>query len=364
MDSAAAAPPPGATVPGASSSSTCRGPCRLCFENGGELIAPCLCKGSSKWIHRECLNQWRAAGHNPRALTNCCECGFQYKLQVCRETSDEAESRRRRVRRELASQGLSAFAGVQLVIFCLAALCRACDPQERLVEVWGLPQDDENEPNSFLESLHHHKTTYYLSGLVLFLLLLGISVCVASCFSFGPSDPSARRYGRHARDGHCDCGFYDAYLCTRCCGDCGHVCCDGCCDCTCCSSRDCLCPDIGPGHIGGDCGEAFAVVLVALFVIFVLIGLFAALIAVVSWAQRAIQRFSQVQEMRVLAKEFVVEDLAGPEDLEAAPVSEEMQKQDQPTAQRQVTEDLQDLWGGSAPREPLSSHATSYGGLS
>lgn len=109
-------------------------------------------------------------------------------------------------------------------------------------------------------------------------------------------------------------------------------------------------------------------IFVVLFVVFVLIGLFAALIAVVSWTQRALQRFSQVQEMRVLAKEFFVEDLAGPEaptsDLEAAPVAEAMQEQDQPTAQRQVTEDLQDLWGGSAPREPLSAHAPSYGGLS
>lgn len=108
-------------------------------------------------------------------------------------------------------------------------------------------------------------------------------------------------------------------------------------------------------------------IIVVLFVVFVLIGLFAALIAVVSWSQRALQRFSQVQEMRVLAKEFVVEDLACLEaptpDVEAAPVAEAMHQQDQPTAQRQVTEDLQDLWGGSAPREPLSAPAHSYGSL-
>lgn len=126
-----------------------------------------------------------------------------------------------------------------------------------------------------------------------------------------------------------------------------------------------MCPDIG--HIGGSGGEAVAVILLLLLVIFVLIGLFAALIAVVSWAQRGLQRFSQVQEMRVLAKEFVVEDLAGPEatmsDLEAAPATQEMQKDDQPMLHRELSQDLQDLWGASVSRELPTAQATSYGSL-
>lgn len=27
---------------------------------GEDFIAPCKCKGSSKYVHRECLDQWRA----------------------------------------------------------------------------------------------------------------------------------------------------------------------------------------------------------------------------------------------------------------------------------------------------------------
>jgi len=30
--------------------------CRFCLEEDGEMIAPCLCKGSTKWVHRECLD--------------------------------------------------------------------------------------------------------------------------------------------------------------------------------------------------------------------------------------------------------------------------------------------------------------------
>merc|ERR1719356_1928359 len=81
-----------------------QGTCRLCFESGGDLIAPCLCKGSSKWIHRECLNRWRVAGSNPMSLTNCCECGFQYHLDLHRIISTEGEERQRQFVRRIASQ--------------------------------------------------------------------------------------------------------------------------------------------------------------------------------------------------------------------------------------------------------------------
>lgn len=34
---------------------------------GRELIAPCKCKGTSKYVHRECLDQWRAV----KVSANC-----------------------------------------------------------------------------------------------------------------------------------------------------------------------------------------------------------------------------------------------------------------------------------------------------
>ena len=45
--------------------------CRICFGSVEEqlvksddgVISPCKCKGSMKWVHRECLSQWmQAAG--------------------------------------------------------------------------------------------------------------------------------------------------------------------------------------------------------------------------------------------------------------------------------------------------------------
>ncbi|CAE7857731.1 slc35b2 [Symbiodinium microadriaticum] len=60
--------------------------CRLCLGQGeGELIAPCRCAGSMRWVHRACLDTWRASGQNPKAFTHCCACGFRYKLRKASE---------------------------------------------------------------------------------------------------------------------------------------------------------------------------------------------------------------------------------------------------------------------------------------
>ena len=32
--------------------------CRVCFESHGKIISPCLCRGSVKYIHEECMNKW------------------------------------------------------------------------------------------------------------------------------------------------------------------------------------------------------------------------------------------------------------------------------------------------------------------
>ena len=34
--------------------------CRICFDNENQenLISPCGCKGSSEFIHKDCLNTW------------------------------------------------------------------------------------------------------------------------------------------------------------------------------------------------------------------------------------------------------------------------------------------------------------------
>jgi len=56
--------------------------CRICFENEetSEFINPCLCDGTSKWIHTECLSKWRNINLNRPANKACMECHYKYKI--------------------------------------------------------------------------------------------------------------------------------------------------------------------------------------------------------------------------------------------------------------------------------------------
>jgi hypothetical protein len=69
--------------------------CRVCFgtENQDDFINPCKCSGTSKWIHKECLAQWRSLTSNPTAYTHCMECQTEYifsaeneEVKLCEDT--------------------------------------------------------------------------------------------------------------------------------------------------------------------------------------------------------------------------------------------------------------------------------------
>ena len=57
--------------------------CRICLAEDLEtnMITPCQCSGTSKWVHRSCLNQWRGDEPKRRRFTECSECKFKYRLQ-------------------------------------------------------------------------------------------------------------------------------------------------------------------------------------------------------------------------------------------------------------------------------------------
>lgn len=52
----------------------------------GRLLRPCKCKGSSKYVHEGCLQQWRHAdpSYGRRNFWQCPTCGFRYRLERMR----------------------------------------------------------------------------------------------------------------------------------------------------------------------------------------------------------------------------------------------------------------------------------------
>ncbi|XP_040989153.1 E3 ubiquitin-protein ligase MARCHF3 [Juglans microcarpa x Juglans regia] len=56
--------------------------CRICLDNGGEdLIAPCHCKGTQKYVHRSCLDNWRSTKEG-FAFAHCTECRAMFILRA------------------------------------------------------------------------------------------------------------------------------------------------------------------------------------------------------------------------------------------------------------------------------------------
>lgn len=58
--------------------------CRICFSNeeeqGNRLFSPCLCKGSVKYVHQECLNQWRTSSPGTKTFYECELCHYRYQF--------------------------------------------------------------------------------------------------------------------------------------------------------------------------------------------------------------------------------------------------------------------------------------------
>ncbi|KAF8062701.1 SPAC3H8.02 [Scenedesmus sp. PABB004] len=66
------------------------GTCRICLEQddlrspadpGNPLICPCLCSGSSRHVHRQCLQHWRDSAHRADACFECEVCKFRYQYR-------------------------------------------------------------------------------------------------------------------------------------------------------------------------------------------------------------------------------------------------------------------------------------------
>ena len=57
--------------------------CRICLENDelSNLIYPCKCNGNSKYVHKNCLNEWRTLSGESEHFTKCEICHYTYKFK-------------------------------------------------------------------------------------------------------------------------------------------------------------------------------------------------------------------------------------------------------------------------------------------
>ncbi|KAK7369390.1 hypothetical protein VNO80_11427 [Phaseolus coccineus] len=263
--------------------------CRICLETDGRhFIAPCKCRGTSKYVHRECLDHWRAVKEG-FAFVHCTTCKAPYHLRVL-----DAYRKWRTfkfwffVTRDI----LIIFLAVQLVIAALAYFAYLIDGYQQywLRLVWGF-----DNVLSF----------YYICGALLFFVLLGLSGCFITC-----SDERVRNdLGQPCREIYlccCQPGVCADYNyrgtpcmwleCTSCFESCGNM-----------ETECCGCMR---GSEETKLPLLFIMTLIFL-VLFAVIGIFYSVLVATMVAQRIWQRHYHILAKRMLTKEYVVEDIDG-----------------------------------------------------
>ncbi|KAG8383475.1 hypothetical protein BUALT_Bualt04G0017200 [Buddleja alternifolia] len=263
--------------------------CRICLETDGrDFIAPCKCKGTSKFVHRECLDHWRSVKEG-FAFAHCTTCKAPYYIRV--HVAADRKWRTLKFRFFVTRDILFIFLSVQLVIVLLAYLVHLIDGYQNfwLRHTWGF-----DSGLSF----------YYICGALLFFALLGLFGCFITC------------YDRRVRN---DLAQPCRELCLCCChpGICADCHLPG----TLCMWTDCTTCFEGCASVAGECGclggagEAGLPILLIMAIVvlglFTVIGIFYSVLVATMVGQRIWQRHYHILAKRMLTKEYVVEDVDG-----------------------------------------------------
>ena len=264
--------------------------CRICLDddcNRKDVIAPCNCSGSSKWVHRNCLDRWRTTRED-KAFSKCTECLFQYRL-VCLSGEDTSKSnilRQIRFTCYVIRDVLIALLVVQLSILAFGLIVYFFDYKDHKLE----------------KSLHfenHPYLFYYLVGLVVILAIVGMTGTCMYSNSCPNNTPC-----------YCDCPYCFYFGGPS---DAVPVCPGGCTCHHCCAGIDCACCDGAGGCLACDysgLGAEAAVFLFALIAIFAFIGLFFSIFAGIFFTQYIVRKHFHILSKRAVAEDYIVADLA------------------------------------------------------
>eukprot|EP01038_Epipyxis_sp_PR26KG_P008680 gene8680-11731_t len=258
--------------------------CRICLDDGvrKDLIAPCKCSGSQKWVHRACLDKWRSMKED-KAFSACTECLGPYKL-VCPQEDQETTShkywRKMRFICYVTRDFLLALMTTQVVIASFAYIAYLCDGKDHSLE-------------TKLHMNHYQLIFYYLFGLLLALAFVGIMyLCLMYCNCADDVSP----VGCYC----CDGPLYGSYGIN-------HPVCICCPQTECCAattSPECAC------CAGVQMGEEALIFLFAGLVILAVVGIFVCIIWGVIFIQHVVQKHVHILQKWSLAKDFIVADLS------------------------------------------------------
>lgn len=245
--------------------------CRIClstdnyrglFGAGHELISPCRCKGSQQFVHRSCLDQWRAVKEGT-AFSHCTTCKAQFHLLV--DLLEDDLGLRMKFWLFVSRDVFLIFAAIQAVIVSFAGVAFLLDR-------------DGKFRNRFADWMlsKHPLPFYYCVGVVLFFALVGLVGLLSHCLScnYRDNDPSC------LPEPECSYGCLDCEI-----------------------SRS--------GSGSGDDDDWVCVVIVVVVLVFALLGIFYGFIAATMAFQKIMQRHYHILKKKELTKVYVVVDLKG-----------------------------------------------------
>lgn len=247
--------------------------CRICLEsnNSTDLISPCLCRGGSAYVHRKCLDDWRALNKNDRGFKYCEVCQFEYVIETVGD-DPSGDKKRLWIFRLLVTRDITAIVLlIQAVIIGLAFLMQAADESTH-----GIRDLYPDWMSSY--------GVYYLSSLILFLAILGIFGLFGFCYMMASNDRTLRS------DTNC---LYCFFFCGNCNSSSG--------------SSDCNCNGSG----GGGGGEGIVVVLLVIVVLLAVLGIFFGIIIGSVIIKGIIARHAKKLWLRQETKKYIVKDLEG-----------------------------------------------------
>ena len=266
--------------------------CRICLSTKpvDDLIAPCSCNGSVKWVHRKCLDKWRATSQEAFYTCELCKTAFKIEYVPYRGRVSQTCAFWLLVLRDLTA-----------VLVLMQAVAAACGGI-----VYGVDSNLHNETRKLRDLVFPESVSdvgaYYLLGWLIGLAVLGLLSLLAACFgALCVADCD-----------FCMCCYPTPSHSTQCC--CVYTAGPGTCDqgSDGCGSPHGGCNDCNSGHHGGggDGGEGLIILLLVFIVVLAVIGL-AVLLYFVGFAMASIaRRHMHVLERRMTSKLQRVVDLS------------------------------------------------------
>lgn len=140
--------------------------CRICFENDpiNQMFRPCLCKGDQRYVHSDCLNQWRATSPNQEAFSRCLTCQYEYKMEIEPNVTTTCGQ----INQVLAGNACFLCPLIVSIIFIGGLIVRSLDPKRVIVNFF-----QENIYNPHVSASNDY-FYYYVFISYVYLILIGI----------------------------------------------------------------------------------------------------------------------------------------------------------------------------------------------